>query len=136
MSDPFSVAGSAVGVISLALSICGKIVDYGRAYRGYDEDIHNITAKAKSLNETLEALEEAIKFTQATQPKATTDLSTKVIGIKETIARLKSMLKRYRACRNHWRGCPKNAKSCQENFLSLPERCLTRHGSRFGQPAD
>ncbi|CAI7649412.1 unnamed protein product [Penicillium bialowiezense] len=95
MSDPFSVASGAVGVISLGLVICGEIVDYGRAYRGYDEDIRNITAKAESLSETLEDLDDAIKFAQTTQPIAAARLSNKVIGIKQRITRLESVLKRY-----------------------------------------
>ncbi|KAK4909462.1 hypothetical protein LTR66_017491, partial [Elasticomyces elasticus] len=95
MSDPLSVAGSAVGVISLGLVVCGEIVDYGRAYRDYDEDIRSITAKAESLNETLEDLKDAIKLTQTSQPRTALRLSNKVIGIKEHITRLKSVLKRY-----------------------------------------
>lgn len=95
MSDPFSVASGAVGVISLGLVVCGEIVDYGRAYRDYDEDIRNITTKAESLGETLEDLDDAINFAQTTQPIAATKLSNKVIGIKQHITRLKNMLERY-----------------------------------------
>lgn len=43
MSDPLSVTGSAVGVISLGLVVCGEIVAYGRDYRDYGEDIRNMT---------------------------------------------------------------------------------------------
>ena len=124
MSDPFSVAGSAVGVISLALFVCGEIVDYGRAYRGYDEDIHNVTAKAKSLSETLEALEEAIQCTQATQPKAATDLSTKVIGIKEHIARLESVLKRYGPVKTNGRVAQKTRNHVKKTVYAFRKDAL------------
>lgn len=95
MSDPLSVAGSAVGVISLGLSVCGKIVDYCRAYHGYDEDIRKVAASVESLSETLEDLEDAIKFAETTQPRVATRLSNKVIGIKQHITQLESVLKRY-----------------------------------------
>lgn len=95
MSDPFSVAGSAVGVISLGLSVCGKIVDYCRAYHGYDEDIRKVTANAESLGETLQDLDDVINITQTIQPIAAFRLSKKIVGIEEQIKRIESVLKRY-----------------------------------------
>ncbi|KAJ5338597.1 hypothetical protein N7452_005325 [Penicillium brevicompactum] len=95
MSDPFSVAGSAVGVISLGLSVCGKIVDYCRAYHGYDEDIRKVTVNAESLGEILQDLNDVIDITQTIQPLAAIRLSKKIVGIEEQIKRIESVLKRY-----------------------------------------
>lgn len=39
MADPFSIAGSAVGVTSLGLTVCQGLIRYYTAYSAYDDDI-------------------------------------------------------------------------------------------------
>lgn len=60
MSDPLSVTGSAVGVISLGLAVCGEIVAYSRACRDYGDDIRSMTTKDESLCIPLKVLREII----------------------------------------------------------------------------
>ncbi|KAJ6086643.1 hypothetical protein N7467_005557 [Penicillium canescens] len=95
MSDPFSATGSAVGVISLGLVVCGEIVAYGRGYRDYGEDIRNMTTKAESLCVPLRTLREMIEKCRITQPDAAADLSEKAMSINVSVTRLQDILKRY-----------------------------------------
>lgn len=95
MSDPLSVAGSAVGIVSLGLVVCREIVDYGRAYRDFGDDIQSMVTKAESLCVPLNALEEIIKETEVTEPDAAADLSNKITGINGCAKRIQDTLQRY-----------------------------------------
>lgn len=95
MSDPLSIAGSAVGIVSLGLAVCGEIVEYGRAYRHFDDDIQNMVIKAESLCVPLNTLEEIIKETEVTEPDAAADLFNKIMGINGCVKRIQDTLKRY-----------------------------------------
>lgn len=95
MGDPLSVAGSAVGIISFGLGVCDTIVKYSRAYRGYDEDFQTIKSKAESFHETLEIVDDAIKYAQKTLPKIAIILSKKVMRIEHLLQRLNDKIKRY-----------------------------------------
>jgi exonuclease VII small subunit len=95
MGDPLSVAGTAVGIISLGLTVCNTIVSYGCAYRAFDEDIQNLKSKAESLGENLEILKGAIEYTRTAEPETAIVLSNKVIRIKRVLVRLDGKIKRY-----------------------------------------
>lgn len=95
MSDPLSIAGSAGGIVSLGLAVCGEIVEYGRAYRDFDDDIQNMVTKAESLCVPLNTLEEIIKETEVTEPDAAADLSNKIMGIHGCVKRIQDTLERY-----------------------------------------
>ena len=56
MSDPFSVAGSAVGVISLGISVCQGLVTYCSQYKSFNDGISNMIRKVQGLNDILAAL--------------------------------------------------------------------------------
>lgn len=57
MSDPFSVAGSAVGVVSLGLTVCQGFLAYYEPWKAYDEEIHNFTSRVDNLQALLQVLE-------------------------------------------------------------------------------
>lgn len=95
MGDPLSVAGTAVGIISLGLTVCNAIVDYGRAYRAFGEDIQNVKSKAESIGENLEILRDAIEYTRIAQPETAIVLSNKIIRIESALRRLESKINRY-----------------------------------------
>jgi hypothetical protein len=61
MSDPFSITGSAVGVISLGISVCGGLLDYYRSWKGIDDDMTRIYKYVDDLNGILEVLQAIIK---------------------------------------------------------------------------
>ncbi|CVL10515.1 uncharacterized protein FPRN_12891 [Fusarium proliferatum] len=41
MSDPLSVAGSAVGIISLGIQVCQGLISYLQSFKGQDQDIQD-----------------------------------------------------------------------------------------------
>ncbi|CAG8221740.1 unnamed protein product [Penicillium olsonii] len=90
MSDPLAVAGSAVGIISLGLQVCGEIVSYCQAWRGFDEDIQRITEKADGLCMPLKGLREIIEYAQRNSHAEASDLESKTQSLQKAILRLKS----------------------------------------------
>ncbi|KAJ5100674.1 hypothetical protein N7456_006726 [Penicillium angulare] len=77
MSDPFSVASGAVGVISLGLQVCGQIVSYAQAVRGQNDDIQYLATKAEQLRAPLKDLRELIEETKDSSPETANDLKEK-----------------------------------------------------------
>lgn len=57
MADPFSVTGSAVGVVSLAIQVCKGLVWYINTARGADDRLSQIAAQTEYLATLLEWLE-------------------------------------------------------------------------------
>lgn len=95
MSDPLSVAGTAVGIISLGLQVSGKIVSYCQKWQGFNEDIQNIGQKADGLRMPLRALGELINDFHTTDPAIASDLENKAKSIEQVIKRLKTATDRY-----------------------------------------
>ncbi|KAK7227439.1 hypothetical protein V2G26_015442 [Clonostachys chloroleuca] len=57
MADPLSVAGSAVGIVSLGLTAAQGLIQYYQAYRGQSEDVVHTTTKLELLLDLLENLQ-------------------------------------------------------------------------------
>ncbi|RSL99637.1 hypothetical protein CDV31_012102 [Fusarium ambrosium] len=64
MGDPLSVAGSAVGIISLGIQVCQGLVQYADAVRGQQrdaddgmDDVRSLLAVFKSLEQTIARIE-------------------------------------------------------------------------------
>jgi hypothetical protein len=60
MADPFSVTGSAVGVVSLAIQICKGLVWYIDSARGAKDKVSHISSLMEKLTDLLELLESVI----------------------------------------------------------------------------
>ncbi|OQE07868.1 hypothetical protein PENVUL_c012G03839 [Penicillium vulpinum] len=95
MSDPFSAAGSAVGIISLGLQVCGEIVSYCQRWRGFDDDIQNLSQKANGLCVSLRYLEKLIEDIRTADPVIASDLEEKMKSIEHAMKRLKRAVDRY-----------------------------------------
>ncbi|KAF7712756.1 Uncharacterized protein PECH_003814 [Penicillium ucsense] len=89
MSDPFSAAASAIGVISLGIQVTQQLITFCQAYQSYDEDIKRIEAKASSLRRPLHALREIIQDAQSSNPELADDLAEKALGLQRMVNRLK-----------------------------------------------
>lgn len=77
MSDPFSVAGSAVGVISLGLSACQGLLAYYGPFKSFHEEISDVTSQIESLDGILKVLQN-ILFKIDIQHASPTADSTKI----------------------------------------------------------
>lgn len=95
MSDPLSIAGTAVGIISLGLQVCGEIVSFCQAWQSFNEDIQNIGQKADGLRMPLRVLRELIEDFRTTDPMIASDLENKAKSIEHVIKRLKTATDRY-----------------------------------------
>ncbi|GLI73467.1 hypothetical protein PoHVEF18_001685 [Penicillium ochrochloron] len=73
MGDPFSVAGSAVGVISLGLSVCQGLITYYGQYKSFHKDIHDATSHLDNLDCILKALMNTIKQSELQNASLTTE---------------------------------------------------------------
>ena len=60
MADPVSVAGSAVGVISLAITTCQGVISYYDSWETQDQNINDAKGKIERLRSSLSALEELL----------------------------------------------------------------------------
>lgn len=56
MSDPISVAGSALGVVSVGIQVCQGLLSYYNAWRSYNSQISHCYNTIEGLNATLENL--------------------------------------------------------------------------------
>ncbi|KAJ5087625.1 hypothetical protein N7456_011241 [Penicillium angulare] len=92
MSDPFSIASGAVGIISLGIQFCKEITKYTEAWRGYDWDIESINLKAKSLETPLKRLREFVEDTRLTDAETANDIVEKTLELDRHLKRLKDRL--------------------------------------------
>ncbi|KAF9875475.1 hypothetical protein CkaCkLH20_06856 [Colletotrichum karsti] len=61
MSDPLSVAGTAVGIVSLGLQVVQGLYDYCRAVKNQDADIAHTTQKLAHLLEVLNSVSQVLE---------------------------------------------------------------------------
>lgn len=95
MADPISITGTAVGVLSFGLQVCGEIVSYCQAWRGFDEDIQNFARKADGLRTPLEVLRRLLGNSESTDVTSSKDIEEKLQQIERVIKRLKESTDRF-----------------------------------------
>ncbi|KAL4892938.1 hypothetical protein BDV59DRAFT_202298 [Aspergillus ambiguus] len=96
MSDPFSVAGGAAGIISLGIQLCKEITSYAAAWQDYDEHIQAVGMKAEELQSHLKRLRQIVEDTQLTDPGIARDLSENACNLQRLIAKIKKTLDQYK----------------------------------------
>lgn len=96
MSDPLSIAGSAVGIISLGLSLCGEIVRYARNVQGQSDDIEYLATKASNIRTLMKHLREFIEETNDDLPDVATDLESKAFGLQTYLNRLEGPIGKFK----------------------------------------
>jgi chromosome segregation ATPase len=92
MSDPFSIASGAVGIISLGIQLCKQITEYVEAFRDYDAEIESIGLKAESLKGPLKQLRDFIEDTQVTNSETANDIAEKASQLERHLKRLENRL--------------------------------------------
>lgn len=98
MADPFSVAASAVSVLSLGIQVCQGLLSYYDDYRSYDDSIGSLCIKIEGLQSTLEVCEETLQRSALTTSKAGTNVINKISACKSGLDSLQSALD---ACKNN-----------------------------------
>jgi hypothetical protein len=91
MADPFSITGSAVGVVSLAIQVCRGLEWYVSGVKDAKDKAEQITAETEELANLLELLESIIgKVNQSQSVSAT---RTGIVSCADAIATIRKKLK-------------------------------------------
>jgi hypothetical protein len=56
MSDPFSIAGSAIGIVAIGFKLCDELVSFTCHIRGEKSELARISDHLDQLSDTLENL--------------------------------------------------------------------------------
>ena len=95
MADPLSVASSAVGVISLAITTCQGVISYYNSWETQDQSIGDAKGKIERLCSSLSALEEILPKISSSSTIAA-EVEQCVLSCKEGTARLQKFLRKCR----------------------------------------
>ncbi|KAL2835358.1 hypothetical protein BJY01DRAFT_252734 [Aspergillus pseudoustus] len=90
MTDPFSVAGSAVGVASLGLTICQGFLAYYGPYKSFHEDIEEFVSRIENVNSLMSVLRTAVTESSVavvSGPQPTGLLCLKLLGLGSFMTR-------------------------------------------------
>ena len=93
MAEPFSVAGSAVGVISLAITTCQRVISYYNSWDTQDQSISDAREKLERLRSSLSALEEILPKISSSSAIAA-EVEQCVLSCREGTARLQTFLRK------------------------------------------
>ncbi|KAF2490770.1 hypothetical protein BU16DRAFT_585146 [Lophium mytilinum] len=95
MGDPFSITGSAVGVISLGLQVCQGVITYYSNFRALGDDIATIIQKTESLNGLLQVLEAPLKKVECDTNPISAQVRLSVIACEAGLAKLDHAVTKY-----------------------------------------
>ncbi|KIW68146.1 hypothetical protein PV04_04112 [Phialophora macrospora] len=85
MTDPFSVASGAIGVISLGLTVCDGLISYLSAFKGQTQFLSSLSRRAEDLNKCLRLLHQLLPPLRTRTP----DVARK---IEESLAECESAI--------------------------------------------
>ncbi|KAL9130116.1 MAG: hypothetical protein Q9175_007111 [Cornicularia normoerica] len=91
MADPFSVIGSAVGVVSLAITTCQGVLSYYNSWDTQDQNISDAKGEIERLRNSFSALEEILPKVSSSSAIAT-QVEQCVLSCKEGTGRLEQFL--------------------------------------------
>lgn len=92
MADPFSVAGSAVGVISLGISVCQGLVNYYSAFKGQDDEVGEIVGKVERLRDLLEVLQHRLSSPRHRYSVSVTKVEQNIVACAMSLKKLDETL--------------------------------------------
>jgi hypothetical protein len=91
MSDPFSVAGTAVGICSLGIQSCQIIHNYYSQYKGFHDDVDSVLQQVDSLEGVLKSLYQVKDRFELDNHEPSSQLYVALKTSEEALARLKVM---------------------------------------------
>ena len=83
MADPFSVAASAVSVVSLGVQVCQGLLSYYSDYKSYDDDVSSLCRKIEDLQSTLEICADILRKPGLTTSKASANVAKNMGACKD-----------------------------------------------------
>jgi hypothetical protein len=97
MADPFSIAGSAVGIISLGLTVCQALISYYGPWSAYDKEISYLAKKAEGLKTTLTILQVHVQNLESSDPLVIMEVQRTMVECAKLLQILKSAIEK---CKN------------------------------------
>jgi ankyrin repeat domain-containing protein 50 len=97
MGDPLSVAGTAVGIVSLGLQVCQSLVSYYQSVKDQSKDISTTLQSLERLTKTLENFEATVnrrRFTKQ-QSSLVTDIEQHIYACEDAIEELDQELGKF-----------------------------------------
>ena len=91
MAEPLSIAGSAVGVISLAITACQGVLSYYNSWDTQDQNIKDAKGRIERLRTSLSALEEILPKISSSSAIAV-HVEQCILSCKEGAVRLEQFL--------------------------------------------
>jgi hypothetical protein len=92
MADPFSIIGSAVGVVSLGLTVCQGLISYYGPWTAYDKEISCLAQKAEGLKTTLTILQEPVQNFESSGSSVAIEVQRRIISCGELLESLQSVV--------------------------------------------
>lgn len=92
MTDPFSVATGALGVVSLGLTVCEGMISYYSAFKGQYQCLDDLTRKTEGLKGCLSILLRELPSWRASVPNAARQIEDSIDDCKPAISFLESKL--------------------------------------------
>ncbi|OCL07019.1 hypothetical protein AOQ84DRAFT_378075 [Glonium stellatum] len=86
MGDPFSVTGSAIGVVSLGLTLCSNIISYCQVWKGQDNEISHLAQRVEESRITLLLLEQRLPNFRLLDPTVTNQIQISLLSCRDSIA--------------------------------------------------
>jgi hypothetical protein len=98
MADPLSVAGLAVGVVSLGLQVAGGITDYVDALNCRDQDIVSVRQQNDSFRKTLQAVKTSLSQFKSDHQDATVTVHECLDLFKRELQALEGLVVNLTSC--------------------------------------
>ena len=117
MTDPLSLTGSAVGIISLGLSLCKTIVRYAQDVQGQSDDMKYLATKASNIRILLKNLRELIEETENDLPDVAVDFDSKALGLQVYLDRLKGPIEKYKRAQDAVKSVRSKARRTWETAI-------------------
>ncbi|KAI1867034.1 hypothetical protein JX265_007610 [Neoarthrinium moseri] len=93
MADPFSLAASAAGIVSLGLTVCSGLASYIDGIRDRKSELSTLSTQAQNLQATLSVLKGAESSIIAMHPAGAPALESAFKSVKEQLQALEVFLK-------------------------------------------
>ncbi|ORY09159.1 hypothetical protein BCR34DRAFT_616004 [Clohesyomyces aquaticus] len=95
MADPFSVAGTAVGITSLGIQVCQVLIQYYYQFKDWSEEVFAVLRRVDILSSTLNAVEKLKQKFESDDDEVLEELQS---TLTECLADLKSLDHMSRKC--------------------------------------
>ena len=98
MGEPFSVAGSAVGVVSLGLGVCKGLISYYEAYKTQNSDIAQAYDQIDGLKNTFACLHASLSQLNPSNPIPVDNVRERILSCEKGIGKLREKLDECSRC--------------------------------------